>query len=186
MLIEKSVPVKLRKCTRCGHFECPCCGDFCDEPACRELRSACAEIGACVYTEARDKDGFDMLASIEGLAQGFATSFGLWHYIEAATSGRSVSVVVHDEDDAPDAADDWSKRWDNSDRLRLVVMLTSLIRRDIDAGRYGQEGRPNIQTVHECIAADRLTLIARERQFRAWASEERAKTTFVLVPGAES
>lgn len=37
----------LPKCTRCGHFACSHCGDFCD--GCGEDDGACAEELLCVY-----------------------------------------------------------------------------------------------------------------------------------------
>jgi hypothetical protein len=47
----------------------------------------------------------------------------------------------------------FSKDWTDRERLRLVILLTSMIRDDINLNRYGQFGRPNIQSVHEMIVA---------------------------------
>ena len=82
----------------------------------------------------------------------------------------------------------FSTAWSPEDRLRLVLLLTHMIREDIHAGHYGGEGRPNIQSVHEVIIApahvlevhraafDQLVdVFGRERLFEPvpeWTSEE--------------
>ncbi len=43
----------------------------------------------------------------------------------------------------------FSKEWNDKDKLRLCVVLTHMFREDFASGRYGQPGRPNVQTLHE-------------------------------------
>lgn len=52
----------------------------------------------------------------------------------------------------------FSKEWTAEDRLKLVIVLTDIIRGDIERGAYGVPGRPNVQAVHEMIAASPSTL----------------------------
>ena len=54
----------------------------------------------------------------------------------------------------------FSKEWTDKEKLRLVIIVTDIIRDDIMAGVYGWEGSPNIQTVHELIVASPVELEA--------------------------
>jgi hypothetical protein len=49
--IAADAPCVIRVCTRCGHPECPACGDYCDAGV--DLGDAemcqCDELGSCVY-----------------------------------------------------------------------------------------------------------------------------------------
>lgn len=47
----------------------------------------------------------------------------------------------------------FSRNWTAEERLLLVIVLTDMIRDDVNAGRYSALGRPNIQSVHEMILA---------------------------------
>lgn len=47
-----------------------------------------------------------------------------------------------------------SKLWTDREKLKIIVVLTDMIRDDIQTGRYGVPGRPNIQSVHELIIAE--------------------------------
>lgn len=47
----------------------------------------------------------------------------------------------------------FSQQWTAEERLLLVIVLTDMIRDDVNAGRYGEPGRPNVQSVHEMILA---------------------------------
>ena len=46
-----------------------------------------------------------------------------------------------------------SSAWTAEEKLRIVICMTDRIRNDINAGRYGEIGRYNIQSVHELVAA---------------------------------
>jgi len=60
--------IRLRRCTRCGHVECPCCRDFCDDDECINRDDSCGEYLECLYAEVPDFDGYAKLdATIEGL-----------------------------------------------------------------------------------------------------------------------
>jgi hypothetical protein len=50
-------------------------------------------------------------------------------------------------------SDRFSPDWTSEERLLLVIVLTDLIRDDINLGRYSAVGRPNVQSVHEMIVA---------------------------------
>ena len=62
-MIER-VSLRLRKCTRCGHWECPCCVGMCDEGFNAEDElCGCSDIdGNCTYLEPLDEDGFGRLS----------------------------------------------------------------------------------------------------------------------------
>ncbi len=47
----------------------------------------------------------------------------------------------------------FSSKWTAEERLLLVIVLTDMIRDDINLGRYSGLGRPNVQSVHEMILA---------------------------------
>jgi ribosomal protein L37E len=47
----------------------------------------------------------------------------------------------------------FSKDWTIEERIRLVFVLTSLVRDDIFRNQYGAAGRPNIQALHEMLIA---------------------------------
>ena len=47
----------------------------------------------------------------------------------------------------------FSSKWTAEERLLLVIVLTDMIRDDINAGHYSEPGRPNVQSVHEMILA---------------------------------
>jgi len=54
-----TVTIRLRRCTRCGHLECPCCRDFCDD--CHDDENPehkCADDLECVYSEPVDEKGY--------------------------------------------------------------------------------------------------------------------------------
>lgn len=57
-----------------------------------------------------------------------------------------------------------SKEWTPIERLKIVVILTDLIRDDVNLGIYGQVGRPNVQSVHEFIAAT-PTMLEESREY---------------------
>ncbi|SRR5260221_311922 len=62
------VPLRLRTCTRCGHLECPCCRDFCDDIRCIDDdtygATACSLENACLYVEPIDSDGYVKLGEV--------------------------------------------------------------------------------------------------------------------------
>lgn len=45
-----------------------------------------------------------------------------------------------------------SKDWTHEEKLKIVVIITDMIRDDIRDGTYNSAGKPNIQSVHEFIA----------------------------------
>ncbi|MGO8998683.1 MAG: hypothetical protein ACLQVI_35620 [Polyangiaceae bacterium] len=69
----------------------------------------------------------------------------------------------------------FSKAWTDGDKVRLAVLLTHLIRDDIEAGRYNRPGRPNIQSLHELLAMSPEELETHRAEIEAlgarqWAS----------------
>ena len=46
-----------------------------------------------------------------------------------------------------------SKEWTPVERLKIIVIITDLIRDDVNMDRYGRFGRPNIQSVHELVSS---------------------------------
>lgn len=48
---------------------------------------------------------------------------------------------------------DLFKHWTAEDKLKIIAVMADLIRDDIYAEKYGVVGRPNIQSIHELIAA---------------------------------
>ena len=77
----------------------------------------------------------------------------------------------------------FSREWTDRDKLRLVVLLTHLIRDDILADRYGQPGRPNVQTLHELLAMSAAELETYRSEIEAYAREhEQTLGTASVVP----
>lgn len=46
-----------------------------------------------------------------------------------------------------------SKLWTHEEKLKIIVIITDMIRDDINMERYGRAGRPNIQAIHLFVAA---------------------------------
>ena len=75
----------------------------------------------------------------------------------------------------------FSKHWTAEERLRLVIILTTMIRDDINNNRYSVPGRPNIQSVHEMIAATAEELESwRESLERMIAEDDAAMQAHVV------
>ena len=51
--------IHLRRCLRCGHFECPCCKDWCD--VCIDDDAICGDM-ECAYEDPPDEVGYALLA----------------------------------------------------------------------------------------------------------------------------
>lgn len=63
-LMTRTLALRLRRCTRCGHQECPCCKDFCDDIDCIDAdEGAEGKCGTmeCLYREIPDFDGYTRL-----------------------------------------------------------------------------------------------------------------------------
>jgi hypothetical protein len=45
----------------------------------------------------------------------------------------------------------FSPQWTDADKVKLCVLFTHIFRDDFTAGRYGQVGRPNVQSLHELL-----------------------------------
>lgn len=65
----------------------------------------------------------------------------------------------------------FSAEWTAEERLLLVIVLTDLIRDDVNAGRYSEIGRPNVQSVHEMILASREELETYRREIEKMLKE---------------
>lgn len=61
------IPIKLRTCTRCGHEECPCCRDFCDDIRCIDTEddTPCVIDMQCAYAEPADDVGYAKLDEVK-------------------------------------------------------------------------------------------------------------------------
>ena len=59
-----------------------------------------------------------------------------------------------------------SKEWTSYERMALVFMLSDQIRDDILSDSYGDFGQPNIQSIHEMLAADRDELESNRKEFQ--------------------
>ena len=80
------VAIQLRRCTRCGHLECPCCRDWCDE--CVADDTPCDEM-ECLYAEVPDFDGYARLdAAIDGLNHPAITALADGSGVEIRTPHR--------------------------------------------------------------------------------------------------
>lgn len=88
------VKIHLRRCTRCGHLECPCCQDFCDDVECIEadedLEGHCGDL-ACTYDEPPDLAGYEALERAEA-------KVGLPCGLKSVDGGI---LVLSDDDDEP-------------------------------------------------------------------------------------
>jgi hypothetical protein len=72
-------PGAVRSCTRCGHFECPCCGDWCDQcfdlpDSDRELdpeagphHPVCADQLQCLYDRVISPDLLELVRRAHAL-----------------------------------------------------------------------------------------------------------------------
>ena len=69
----------------------------------------------------------------------------------------------------------FSKEWTDADKLRLTILLTSMIRDDILAGQYGIVGRPNVQTLHELLMMNAEELEPYREQLEGFAAEMQKK-----------
>lgn len=73
----------------------------------------------------------------------------------------------------------FSAEWTAEERLLLVIVMTDLIRDDVNAGRYSAIGRPNVQSVHEMIVASREELEAHrkdiDKMLKDWSRGDNAQ-----------
>lgn len=73
----------------------------------------------------------------------------------------------------------FSAEWTAEERLLLVIVMTDLIRDDVNAGCYSAIGRPNVQSVHEMIIASKETLEEHRediaKMLKDWSRGDNAK-----------
>lgn len=89
--MSERVEIRMRVCSRCGHEECPCCRDFCDNIECiaadDDVPNLCTD-GECVYDGVMDVAGYARLDAAMARA-------GELPYIQSVEGGL---LVLTDEE----------------------------------------------------------------------------------------
>ena len=95
------IPMKIRTCVRCGHQECPCCRDWCDQEPClsadEERPDLCVGL-ECEYEGPADEAGYARLDQAEeelGRAGVFMTGYAGIGFL--LRTGGMVASMEHEE-----------------------------------------------------------------------------------------
>jgi hypothetical protein len=69
----------------------------------------------------------------------------------------------------------FSREWTDEERLKVILLIASVIQDDIPAGRYGQIGRPNMQSIIELGALPAQDLERQRESIESFVRETLVK-----------